>query len=128
MKLLLDGLFVLQGNLQLVLGILSLIFLGQFLISSVVKMIFGDGLTGEEYYSLVMAGWIVPVSLLSLLWYLLRTAHLPDFSTLIVIIFISINAIPLFVRINKQITRSSKGMLAGLLLLFCIFVLLRLAF
>jgi hypothetical protein len=128
MKPLLDGLSVLGENWQLVLGILSLIFLGQFLIYSVMKMIFGDGLTGEEYYSLGMAGWIVPVSLLSLLWYLLRTTHLPDFSTLIVIIFISIVAILLFFRINKQITRSSKGTLAGLLLVFCIFVLLRLAF
>jgi hypothetical protein len=128
MKPLLDGLSVLEGNVQLVLGILSLIFLGQFLVYSVMKMIFGDRLTEEEYFSLGMAGWLVPVSLLSLLWYQLGTVHLPEFSALIFISFITLLAVLLFFRINKQTTQSSKGTLLGLLLLFCISIPLRLAF
>jgi hypothetical protein len=128
MKPLLDSVSVLEGNLQLVLGILSLIFLGQFFVYLVMKIIFGEKLTEEEYYSLGMAGWIVPVSLLSLLWYLLRTIHLPAFSALLFIIFITILAVLIFFRINKQTAQSSKGTLLGLLLLFCLFIPLRLAF
>ena len=128
MKPLLDGLSVLEGNLQLVLGILSLMFLGQFLIYAVMKMIFRDGLTEQEYYSLGMAGWILPVSLISLLWYLLGIMHVSQFTILIIIIPLIVVAVILFFRINKQTTHYSKATLLGLLLFFSISILLRLAF
>jgi hypothetical protein len=128
MKPLLDGLSVLEGNLLLVLGILSLIFLGQFLMYSMMKMIFGDRLREEEYYSLGMAGWILPVSLISLLWYLLGIMHVSQFTIQIIISPLIVVAVILFFRINKQTTHYSKATLLGLLLLFSISILLRLAF
>ncbi len=127
MTALLDGLSALKDNWQLALGILSLVLLGQLLVYSVMRLIFGHRLTGEEYYSLGAAGWILPVSLISLLWYMLRTVHLPQSSALIIIISPIILAIILFFRIKKQTARISKALL-GLLLLFWISVPLRLAF
>ena len=127
MTALLDGLSVLKDNWRLALGILSLILLGQFLVYSVMKLIFGHRLTGEEYYSLGAAGWILPASLISLLWYMLGIIHLPQFSALIIITSLIILAVILFFRIKKQTTRISMALL-GLLLLFWISIPLRLAF
>jgi len=128
MTALLDGLSALKDNWQLALGILSLMLLGQFLVYSVMKLIFGHRLTTEEYYSLGIAGWILPVSLISLLWYLLGTIQLPQFSTLIIIIVLIILAVILFFRKKEQTTQTSKGTFLILLLLFWISIPLRLAF
>ena len=128
MTALLDGLSVLKDNWWLALGILSLILLGQFLIYSVMKLIFGHSLTAEEYYSLGAAGWILPISLISLLSYMLRTIQLPQFSTLIIIVTLMILAVILFFRIKKQTTQTSRGTFLVLLLLFWISIPLRLAF
>jgi len=128
MRPLSDGLSVLQGNLLLVLVILWLIFLGQTFIYWMMKLIFGDKLSEEEYFSLGLAGWILPISLLSLLWYILGINHLPEFSTLIIIISLTVFLVILLFRINKRAAHYSRPMLWGLLLLFSISILLRLAF
>ena len=128
MKPLVDGLSVLEGNLQLVLVILCLILLCQAFVYWIMKLIFGDRLSEEEYFSLGLAGWILPVSLLSLLWYILGIPHLPQLSSLIIIIPLTIFTVLLFFRTNKQPFHTSKPVLWGLLLLFSISIVLRLAF
>jgi len=128
MKLLWDSLFVLEDNWQPVLGILSLILLGQILVWVVMKLIFSHSLTKEEYFSLGMVGWILPASLISVLWYLLRTAGLLQFNIWTFIILLVFFAILLFFLVNKQNIQSSKAILLGLLLLFCTSILLRLAY
>ena len=59
---------VLKDHWQLFSGILLMIILGQMLVWSVLKIIFGDQLVSEDYFSLSSAGWILPLSLASLLW------------------------------------------------------------
>jgi hypothetical protein len=127
MTALLDGFSVLEGNWRLVFGMLFLILLGQLLVYSVLKSIFGHGLTAEEYFSLGLAGWILPVSLISLLWYLSGIVHMSRSSILILIIPLTILAIILVFRIKKQTTPNSKAAILGLLLLFWISIPLRLA-
>jgi hypothetical protein len=128
MKALWDGLFVLRDHWQLVLGILSLIFAGQSLIYAMMKSIFGHGLTEEEYFSLGMAGWILPASLFSLLWFGLRIIRwLPSSSLIFTILFLILAGL-FFFPIKKHSAPISKATGISLLFLFCGFILLRLAF
>src|SRR6266540_1078982 len=128
MKPLWDGLLVLKDHWQLVLGILSLILLSYFPIYAGMKLIFSKGLTEEEYLSLGMAGWLLPASLLSLLWHGLRAVGLPQSNALILAILPGIFALLYFLRAKKQPAPHSKVIGLSLLFLLAIFSLLRLAF
>ncbi len=128
MKTLLDGFAILEDNWQLVFGILCIMLLCQFLVYSAIKMIFGDGLTPSEYYSLAAAGWILPISLVSLLWFLWGIFQTPRFDPLIAATPIAFFALLLFYRFKKEPLHDSKTILWGLLLLFGTSILLRLAF
>ena len=127
MNVLPDGLSVLADHWRLVIGILALILLSQFLVYVAIKLIFGGGLTSAEYYSLAISGWILPASLLSLLWFLWGTIRAPLFFLLVIGIIIFLVTL-LFSRIEKGVAPDSKAILIGLLFLFCISVILRLAF
>src|SRR5689334_25108782 len=53
------------------------------------KIIFDDQLTSTEYLSLAMAGWILPASLISILWFIFRLKLSAPFNLLILsILFI----------------------------------------
>ena len=55
-------------------GILLFIALGQFLVIITLRGLFHEKLTFVEYFSLGLAGWIVPIALLSMSWLLLGFA------------------------------------------------------
>lgn len=64
----LDGLSVLVGEWRLVVAILVCVFAGQAVIAISLQNI-EDRLTSSERLALGLAGWIIPASLLSLIWY-----------------------------------------------------------
>jgi hypothetical protein len=128
MRLWSDSLLVIAENWQLVLGSLSLILMGQFIVSLGMRSIFHHSLTEEEYLSLGLAGWILPASLLSILWYGFRAGGLSSSSALMVTMLPVLLAILFFFRTRKQITLNTSAIVVGLLGLLCIFILLRLAF
>ena len=123
-----DGLLVLRDNWQFVLGILILMLLAQSFIHLVMRWIFEAGLTEEEYLSLGIGGWLLPASLLSLIWYGLRTAGLPASRALVLLSLPIVLGTLFFFRVRKQPLQASKPVLVGLTFLFCIFLILRLAF
>lgn len=123
-----DGLLVTGQNWRSLLVILSLILLSQFSIQCVMKWLFRDQLTGEEYFSLGMAGWLLPASLLSMLWYALRTAISPPLSSAVLSPLFAVLAVVLFFRVPHPFRQRSVSALLGLAVLLCISIPLRLAF
>lgn len=67
MNIFTDGLTVLVNQAWAVFSILISIIWGQVLITGLFKKIFKDQLTDFDYISLGLAGWILPVTLLSIL-------------------------------------------------------------
>jgi hypothetical protein len=129
MKLLVDGLSILVDNWQFVIAILFMMVASQFLIGSMIRKLFDDGLSPDEYCSLGMAGWLLPASLLSLLWYLSKVVQVPQSGFL----FIFIIAIILFVcvaflRQGIQTVHAPKPIVWALFGFLGISIILRLAF
>ena len=128
MEILLNGFSVVRDHWRLIFGILLIMLMGQILVWSALKTIFGDRLTADEYYSLGLAGWILPVSLGSMLWFLWGTIQGSQFSALIVLALISIFTIVLFFRSRIGILQDSRTILLGLFLLSGVSIFLRLVF
>ena len=123
-----DSFSVLVGHWWLIAGILVIILSSQMLVWSGLKMIFGDRLTSGEYYSLSIAGWILPILLASVLWILSRSFQRLDIGSLIIFLLVPIFAVILFFRVRKEPLQDSNKILSVLLVLFGVFVFLRLAF
>ena len=130
MKVLLDSLFVLEENWRLVLVILLIILSGQILISLVIKKIFGDELTSEEYFSLGIGGWLIPALLGSLLWFFWGMIMARPSGALIGFMLIAAFTcgVILFFRSGKEALSASKTILIVLFAFFGISIFLRLAF
>ena len=128
MNILSDSFSVLMGHWRLIAGILLIMIPCQILIWSGLKMIFSDRLTSGEYYSLSLAGWMLPIFLVSVLWLSWRSLQRLDGSALITFLFVPIIAAFLFLRTRKEPLNDSKTILFILLVLFGLFVFLRLAF
>jgi hypothetical protein len=128
MNILSDSLSVLLDHWQLVVGILSIILPGQILMWVALKRIFENRLTSGEYYSLSIAGWMLPILLASLLWSLWRSVQRLESSALIIFIPVAIVAIVLLLRSRKEPRSDSKPVFFALLGLSGIFIFLRLAF
>ena len=128
MNVLLDSFSVLLGQWWLVAGILCIIFLGQILIWSLLKIIFNDQLTPGEHYSLSLAGWMLPIFMASGLWLSWRFFQRLEGSALIVLLLIALLAVLLVLRIRKDLLQDSKTILFVLVLLTGLFIFLRLAF
>ena len=62
---------VITDQWRIIFGLLLFVALGQGLASMALKSLYGDKLTAIEYFSLGLAGWILPVFLIALLWLLL---------------------------------------------------------
>jgi len=105
-----------------VLGALLLVALGQILIGSALRNILGARLTSNEYLSLGMAGWMLPVSLLSLLWFL------SGFRSTFLFILLIIAPILFLLRLKTDLVPDSKPIFIFLLFWVSISILLRLAF
>lgn len=128
MNVLFDSSSVLVHHWRLISGILLIILLGQGLVWSVLKMIFGDRLTSEEYYAISAAGWIVPISLISFLWLALGRFPRPELSGFVLLVLLAVLTIILFWRTRKESLPGSKVVLFVLLSFFGLFIFLRLAF
>jgi len=128
MNVLSDSFSVLVDHWQLIAGILFSILLGQLLVWSMLKMILRDRLTSDEYYSISIAGWMLPIFMVSVLWLSWRFFQRLEVSALIVFILIALLAIILFLRIRKGLLQDSKTILFILLVLSGLFIFLRLAF
>jgi hypothetical protein len=128
MNILSDSFSVLMVHWQLGVGILLIILSGQMLVWFGLKMIFGDRLTSGEYYSLSLAGWMLPILLISSLWLLWNFLQRLENSGLIFLIFLDLFATALFLRSRKGSDNDPKGILFVLLGLSGLFIFLRLAF
>ena len=129
MTLLSDGLSVYANHWQLISGILLIILMCQFLVGSTLRMVFGTRLSSDEYLSLDMGGWVVLLSLASLLWFsmgLILGAGLSAVAVLTLLIFIAFTI--LFFKVRKEIISDAKIVVIFLFLLFGMSIILRLAF
>ncbi len=95
MNVLSDSFSVLMDHWQLVAGILFIILLGQMVIWSMLRMIFSDQLPSDEYYSISLAGWTLPIFMASVLWLSLRFFERLESRALLVLFLIALLAIPL---------------------------------
>lgn len=123
-----DILSVLAQHWRLITGILLLLLLGQSLLWSVLKILFGDRLSSEEYYSLSVTGWMLPFSLASVLWFAWGMLQQPASGALILLIFLAIVALILYLRTRREHLLGSNSIFLILIALFGIFFVLRLAF
>lgn len=128
MTVLSDIFSVLQTHWQLLAGSLVIIVLSQLLLWSVLKTIFRDRLTSEEYFSLSCAGWILPLSLLSWLWLTWGTFGQSALTAVLMLFTLAILAVAFFLRAPRDAARGSKIVLSILLVLSAASILLRLAF
>src|SRR4026209_93416 len=127
-KVLLDSLSALEDNWRLVFVILLIILSGQMLIWFAIKKILGEELTPDEYFSLGIGGWMVPASLVSLLWFLWGMTWARPSGALTIFIIVAIPTLILFFQSGKETLPSSKAILIVLFAVFGICLFLRLAF
>jgi hypothetical protein len=90
-------------------------------------MMFGKQLSFSEYLALSTAGWILPGSLISLIWFLFGSKPAWHFS-LFILIGLLIILILFLLRLKPDLEPDSKPTSIFLLLFFFVSVLLRLAF
>ena len=128
MNVLSDGLSVLQDHWRLIAIILLILLFGQSLTWYILKTIFGEKLDSDEYFSLGLAGWIIPVLVLSTLWFLLGPFQTIYLDVLIAIMTIAFVASLIFHRFNKEATPKSKSTVPALVFLLAGVVFLRLVF
>jgi hypothetical protein len=124
-SVLLDGLSVAETRWTLVLGILLVAVTSQVLLASLFYRIFRDRFTGEEYFSLGLAGWLLPASFIALLWYLIARIVSPQVST-IAVGSLLLASLVLSIRNMGPVGRS-KGAVWALLFLAVAFLFIRLA-
>lgn len=128
MNVLADIFSVLAAHWQIFLGILLILLIGQVLIGSALKLIFRDQLLSEEYVALAAGGWILPLSLASMLWLGWGVIQRSTASAFVLLSLAVIFAILLFLRSRKE-PASGAAVFAWLLsLLFVVIIFLRLAF
>src|SRR5258708_30612066 len=87
------------------------------------RIIFDDQLTSTEYLSLAMAGWILPASLISILWFIFKSKLSAPFNLLILISLVIIS-IFFLLRFQPNIESDSKSTTFSMLLFFSIPLLL----
>ena len=119
-NVLVDILSAIQNHWRLIAGVLLLMLLSQSILWSILRLLFGSKLSSDEYYSLSLAGWILLLTLASVLWIAAGTVAV--FGLLLLL------AIVLFLRARREPPAGSNSMFPTLLALFGLFVLLRLAF
>jgi len=118
---------VITDQWRVILGILLFIALCQILIILVLRMMFGKQLTFSEYLALSMTGWILPASIISLIWFLFGSKPAWHFS-LFSLISLLIILVLFLSRLKPDLEPNSKLTSIFLLLFFFVSVLLRLAF
>jgi hypothetical protein len=119
---------VVSEQWRILFGILLFITLGQGLVILTLKSLFHEKLTFVEFFSLGLAGWIVPISLLSMAWLFLGLAS----STLLNRVMIPggiLLLIAILFRLRPNFEPGSSAKLLFILLtLILTSILIRLAF
>ena len=114
---------------RIIFGILSLIALGQGLASTAVRSLYRDKLTSVEYFSLGLAGWILPIALISLLWLVLGLLSNMILNRLMIPAGILLLLLMLFrLTLRADSGPDSAKTIFFLLTLVLVFILLRLIF
>jgi len=121
-----EGVSIWMDNGQIVLALLALIVISGYAFHFALQNSITKSLEPGEYFSLAIAGWMLPASLLSALWYILKVVQLLPVivNAVIVLLFFSIG----FVALKKRITPRFELMTLVLILTPGIFITLRLAF
>ena len=125
---LVDGFAAAGTHLQLLTAVLLIVLVSQFLMYGILKSIFEDKFSGDEYYSLSLAGWMLPACMLSLLWYFCSLLLTPKAGTLIAMIVVILLAFLVWARIRNPEAYDSQATIRSLFLLTLLFLILRLAF
>ena len=128
MNLLSDIFSVLAAHWRLISGIVLTMLLSQALTGLVLRKIFRDRVTYEEYFSLGVAGWLLPLSLVSLLWLATIVFRQPAGIGLGLLAAFAVLSLFLLFQARKESTSGSKPILFVLVGLFVAFLFLRLAF
>jgi hypothetical protein len=118
---------VISDHGQIVLGILLLMALGAVLVALTLKNILHEQLTSSEYLALGMAGWLVPVSLITLLWFLFGSKPAAPFNLFLLISLLVLSTFFLL-RFKPDPEPDSRSIAFSLLLFFLVSIPLRLAF
>lgn len=126
-QVLTDSFFVLLNHWQLVAGIVVMMVLSQSLIASGLALIFRGRLAPAEYFALSATGWILPLSLASVLWLAWGSTR-GAASTLPLFFAMAALAIVLLLRARRESAQVSSAILWILVALFVAFLFLRLAF
>src|SRR5512133_3345851 len=84
----LDGLSVAGTHWHLVLGVLLLLIVSYLLLITTLQRVFKDRFSYEEYVSLSFSGWLLPATILSLIWYVSAGIGSPQFSVFAIAILI----------------------------------------
>jgi hypothetical protein len=122
-----DSFSVLLSHWQLILGILLMMLAGQAVMGAMLRLIFHDRLATEDLFALSAAGWILALSLGSVLWLALGS-FLSSQADFFVLLLLVIFAIALVMRNRKEPLSGSKDILWLLVAVFGLFLFLRLAF
>ena len=122
-----DILFVIAEHWQLITGLLLTMLFGQVLIGAALQAIFGDRLTAGEYYSLSVAGGIIPIFLAAAIWLAWRMLGQSPSNIFIAVILILFAAIVLVLQRQTQPLGGPKAALFLLIIFFGASIFLRLA-
>ncbi|HEY3476718.1 MAG TPA: hypothetical protein VGK56_19020, partial [Anaerolineales bacterium] len=122
-----DILSVIADHWQLIAGLLLAILLGQLLIGMALRQLLGDRLTAGEYYSLSVAGGMIPIFLAAGIWLASGMLGQSLSGVFIVAILIVFAAIALVLRRRTQPLPGAQAALLLLILFFAASILLRLA-
>lgn len=114
------GFSIIVTQTSLVFGILLLIILSQLLISRTLPFLFGDQLTSSDYFALGLSGWLLPASLISLIWF--------QFGLGFALAFLLVAIISLFLLRFPPNPQPDSKIIGLILLLALILIPLRLIF
>lgn len=124
----LNGVTAAATHWQALFGILLVVATSQLLLYWALKGIFGSSLSSEEYFSLSLGGWILPASLIALIWYGLGLVLSPSVGSLILVVIVLIAGFILYSRTKDIYIPLSAQVTFSLLLMVVFFLMLRLAF
>ena len=128
MDVLSDSFSVLVNHWQLISGTLLILVLGQILVWSLLKASFDERLTRGEYYSLSLAGWMLPISLAAGIWLLFGRVQMSTAGAPLLTILVAIVALSFLLRTRERMLPGSKTIVFILIAIFAVSIFLRLAF
>ncbi len=128
MNVLTDSFSVLLSHWQLIVGILLMLLAGQAVMGAMLRLIFHDKLATEDLFALSAAGWMLPLSLGSMLWLALGSFLPSQAGDFFVLLLLVIFATVLVIRNRREPVSGSEVILWILVAVFGISLFLRLAF